>query len=77
MTTLNPAVARVLKRLHYPLDVILMCVRRYVAYPLSLRHIEKMVAERGICVDHSTVNRWTLKLLPVLENPFGRRKWPV
>jgi hypothetical protein len=24
MKTLNPAVARVLKRLHYPLDVILM-----------------------------------------------------
>src|SRR4051794_17137050 len=38
MKTLNPAVARVLKRLHYPLDVILTCVRWYVAYPLSLRH---------------------------------------
>jgi hypothetical protein len=40
MKTLNPAVARVLKRLHYPLDVILTCVRWYVAYPLSLRHLE-------------------------------------
>ena len=36
MKTLNPVVARVLKRLHYPLDVILTCVRWYVAYPLSL-----------------------------------------
>nr|WP_277621042.1 IS6 family transposase [Paraburkholderia monticola] len=77
MTTLNPAVARVLKRLHYPLDVILMCVRWYVAYPLSLRHIEEMVAERGICVDHSTVHRWALKLLPVLEKTFRLRKRPV
>ncbi|WOD14255.1 IS6 family transposase [Paraburkholderia kirstenboschensis] len=77
MTTLNPAVARVLKRLHYPPDVILMCVRWYVAYPLSLRHIEEMVAERGICVDHSTVHRWALKLLPVLEKAFRRRKRPV
>ncbi|SIT52099.1 transposase [Paraburkholderia piptadeniae] len=77
MTTLNPAVARVLKRLHYPLDVILMCVRWYVAYPLSLRHIEEMVAERGICVDHSTVHRWALKLLPVLEKALRRRKRPV
>jgi transposase-like protein len=77
MTTLNPAVARVLKRLHYPLDVILMCVRWYVAYPLSLRHIEEMVAERGIEVDHSTVHRWPLKLLPVLEKAFRRRKRPV
>ncbi|RZF23488.1 IS6 family transposase, partial [Paraburkholderia sp. UYCP14C] len=32
MKTLNPTVARVLKRLHYPLDVILTCVRWYVAY---------------------------------------------
>lgn len=29
MNTLNPAVARVLKRLHYPLDVMLTCVRWY------------------------------------------------
>jgi putative transposase len=32
---LNPPVARVINRLHYPLDVILMCVRWYVAYGLS------------------------------------------
>jgi putative transposase len=75
--SLNPTVARVLKRLHYPLDVILMCVRWYVAYPLSLRHIEEMVAERGIEVDHSTVHRWALKLLPVLEKAFRSRKRPV
>jgi putative transposase len=67
MKTLNPALARVLKRLHYPLDVILTCVRWYVAYPLSLRHLEDMMAERGVSVDHSTVHRWAVKLLPVLE----------
>ncbi|MPW18150.1 IS6 family transposase [Paraburkholderia sp. CNPSo 3157] len=77
MKTLNPAVAKVLKRLHYPLDVILMCVRWYVAYPLSLRHLEQMMAERGIAVDHSTVHRWAVKLLPVLEKSFRRRKRPV
>src|ERR1700682_2533228 len=75
--TMNPAVARVLKRLHYPLDVFLMCVRWYVAYPLSLRHLEEMMAERGISVDHSTVHRWALKLLPVLEKAFRRHKRPV
>ena len=44
---------------------------------LSLRHIEEMVAERGICVDHSAVHRWALKLLPVLEKAYRRRKRPV
>jgi putative transposase len=75
--TLNPAVARVLKRLHYPLDVILTCVRWYVAYPLSLRHPEEMMAERGIMVDHSTVHRWAVKLLPVLEKTFRCHKRTV
>jgi len=46
MKTLNPEVARVLKRLHYPLDVILTCVRWYVSYALSLRNLEEMMAER-------------------------------
>jgi putative transposase len=55
--SLNPDVARVLRRLHYPLNVVLACVRWYVAYPLSLRHLEDMVAERGMAVDHSTVHR--------------------
>jgi putative transposase len=77
MKTLNPALARVLKRLHYPLDVILTCVRWYVAYPLSLRHLEDMMAERGVSVDHSTMHRWAIKLLPVLEKAFRLRKRPV
>ncbi len=77
MKTLDPGVARVLKRLHYPLEVILTCVRWYVAYPLSLRHLEEMMAERGIAVDHSTVHRWAIKLLPVLEKAFRRCKRAV
>jgi putative transposase len=70
-------VARVLKRLHYPLEVMLTCVRWYVAYPLSLRHLEEMMAERGIAVDHSTVHRWAIKLLPALEKAFRQCKRAV
>jgi transposase-like protein len=77
MKALNPAVAKVLKRLHYPLDVMLVCVRWYVAYPLSLRNLEEMMAERGVAVDHSTVHRWAIKLLPVLEKAFRRCKRAV
>jgi transposase-like protein len=62
--TLAPGIARVLKRLHYPLDVMLLCVRWYVAYSLSLRNLEEMMAERGIAVDHSTVHRWVIKRVP-------------
>ncbi|WP_407691510.1 IS6 family transposase [Robbsia andropogonis] len=68
---------KVFKRLYYPLDVMLLCVRWYVAYPLSLRHLEEMMAERGIAVDHSTVHRWAIKLLPLLEKAFRRCKRTV
>ena len=36
MTTPNAAVIKVLKRLHYPLNVVLTCVRWYVPYPLGV-----------------------------------------
>ena len=45
--TMNEALRRVVKRLHYPLEVMLVCVRWYAAYPLSLRHLQEMMAERG------------------------------
>ena len=38
--------------------------------------IEEMMQERGVFVDHSTVHRWALKLLPVLEAVFRKRKRP-
>ena len=66
-----------MKRLHYPIEVMLVCVRRYAAYPLSLRQIEEMTAERGVVVDHATIHRWSIKMLPVLAAMFRRRKRTV
>ncbi len=51
------ALREVIKRMHYPLEVMLTCVRWYAAYPLSLRHIEEMMQERGVFVDHATIHR--------------------
>ncbi|MFC7632657.1 IS6 family transposase [Paraburkholderia humisilvae] len=73
-TTLAPGITKVLKRLHYPLEVMLLCVRWYVAYSLSLRNLEEMLAERDIGVDHSTVHRWVIKLVPLLEKTFRKHK---
>ena len=76
-TAMIPELRRVLKRLHYPLEVMLLCTRWYAAYPLSLRHLEEMMQERGIFVDHSTVHRWALKILPMMALIFRRRKRAV
>jgi transposase-like protein len=59
--TLPAGIGKVLKRLHHLVDVIVLCVRWYVAYSLSLRNLEEMMAERGIEVDHSSVHRWVIK----------------
>ena len=71
------ALRKVIKRLHYPIELMLVYVRWYSAYPLSLRHIEEMMAERGVFVDHAPVHRWSIKILPVLAAVFRRRKRPV
>ena len=52
---------------HFQKDIILMAVRWYLAYSLSYRDIEELMAERGVSVDHSTVNRWVIKYSPELE----------
>ena len=65
------------KGAHFPQEIILMGVRWYVAYPLSTRHVEERMEERGVHVDHSTINRWVIKYSPQLEAAFHRRKRPV
>src|ERR671927_1263338 len=65
------------KGAHFPPEVILMGIRWYVAYPLSTRHVEELMEERGVKVDHSTINRWVIKYSPQLEEAFHRRKRAV
>ncbi|WP_414476498.1 IS6 family transposase [Microvirga sp. M2] len=58
-------------------SVILLCVRWYLAYNLSLRSLEEMMAERGISVDHATIHRWVVRYSPKLLERFNQRKRPV
>jgi transposase-like protein len=43
------------KGMRFPIDVILVCIRWYAAYPLSYRHLEEIMEERGVSVDHSSI----------------------
>ncbi len=52
--------------------IILTCVRQYLAYPLSYRNLEEMMAERGASVDHSNIYRWVQKFTPQLEAAFRK-----
>jgi len=44
---------------------------------LSYRHVEELMAERGVPIDHATIQRWVVKYSPLLEEAFHRRKRPV
>ncbi|MBC2887726.1 IS6 family transposase [Ochrobactrum sp. CM-21-5] len=59
---------------HFDKSFILLCVRWYLAYNLSLRDMKEMMAERGIAIDHSTMHRWVLHFSPKLLERFNRRK---
>jgi transposase, IS6 family len=52
---------------HYEAMLILQAVSWSLRYPLSYRDIEELFLERGLEVDHSTLNRWVLAYAPLIE----------
>ncbi len=65
------------KGMRFPIDVILVCIRWYVVYPLSYRHLEEMMEERGVLVDYSSINRWAIRFLPLIEKASRKHKRAV
>jgi putative transposase len=65
------------KRMRFPKEVILQCVYWYSKYSLSYRDLEEMMGERGVDVDHSTVNDWVVKFVPLLETEFNKKRKAV
>ncbi len=51
----------------YGPEIILLCVRWYLTYPLSYRQVAEMVNERGLDVHHTTVFRWVQQYAPELD----------
>jgi transposase-like protein len=53
---------------HYPKNIILYAVFFYVRYAVSYRDLEKVIAERGVKIDHLTLNRWVMKYAPMISS---------
>ena len=62
------------KGVHYPKSVILYAVYFYVRYAVSYRDLEEIMAERGVDVDHATLNRWVVKFSTDLAAEAQKRK---
>ena len=68
---------------HFEEEVIVLCVRWYLRYKLSLRDLVEMMTERGVTLAHTTIMRWVQRFVPEFEkrwNRFARksgRSWRV
>ncbi|KPZ78848.1 integrase, partial [Brucella abortus] len=62
------------KGAHFPKNVILYAVFFYVRYPVSYRDLQEILAERGIEVDHATLNRCVVRYSPQIATQAQMRK---
>ncbi|PRA46478.1 IS6 family transposase [Brucella pituitosa] len=62
---------------HFPKSVILYAVFFYVRYSVSYRDLQEIMAERGVEIDHATLNRWVVKYSPQIAAQAQRRKRPT
>ncbi len=62
---------------HFARDVIILCVRWYLRFKVSLRDLVEMMAERGLSVAHTTIMRWVQRYAPEFEKRWIRFAWAV
>jgi putative transposase len=62
------------KGTQFPKAVILHAVFFYVRYAVSYRDLEEIMVERGVTVDHATLNRWVVKFSPLIAANAQSRK---
>lgn len=62
---------------HYPKEVILHTVFFYLRHSVSYRDLDEILAERGVKVDHATLDRWVVKYASQEADEARRRKRPL
>src|SRR6202790_917789 len=57
-------VEELFKGRHFDREVVILCVRWYLRFKLSLRDLVEMMAERGVPMAHATILRWVQRYAP-------------
>ena len=68
--------ARTFRGFRFPAEIILWAVRWYLQFPISYRDLERMLADRGVAVDHVSLFRWVQRFAPELEKRTRRHLRP-
>jgi IS6 family transposase len=63
--------ANAFKGRQFTAEVILWAVWWYLRFPVSFRDVERILADRGVSVDHTAVSRWTQRYAPEIEKRVG------
>ena len=56
-------------------DVIVLVVRWYITYKLSLRDLVEMFQDRGFGFSHETVRGWTAKITPLITEQLRNKRY--
>jgi len=68
---------------HFDREIIILCVRWYLRYKLSLRDLVEIIAERGLSLVRTTIMRWVKRFTPEFVKRWNRvgiptgRSWRV
>jgi transposase-like protein len=62
---------------HFNQEIIILCVRWYLAFKLSSRDLVQMMAERGVLLAHTTILRWVQRYVPDFEKLWQAYARPV
>ena len=70
----NERTASPFNHVEQPTDVVLLVVRWYLRYKLSLRDLSEMFQERGLEFSHESVRSWILRFTPILVTELRKRR---
>jgi transposase-like protein len=62
---------------HFDQEIIILCVRWYLAFKLISRDLVQMMAEPGILLAHTTILRWVQRYVPIFEKRWLAYALPV
>jgi len=62
---------------HFESEIILLCVRWYLKYPLSYRMLVEMMHERGLNLTHTTIMRWVHQYSPIIDERVRKHIKPT
>jgi hypothetical protein len=66
------SVEELFKGRHFDRGIVILCVRWYLRFKLSLRDLVEMMAERGLTMAHTTIMRWVQRYAPEFEKRWRR-----